>query len=112
MKRERVISQDNVVGNYWVTVRVTYMLGGHNWLHGTSFPRGYYLSVGVVERLPTETPGVRIEQMVLGHGFKSLLKEAARFSQKALDTVVVPHGLPEQLREKAISQAGLVPVTA
>lgn len=109
MKRERMILSENVSGNYWVTVRVTYMMGGQNWFHGTSFPRGYYLSVGVVERLPSETPGVRVEQMILGHGFKTVLKEAARFSQKQLDTVVVPNGLAEQLREKALRQAGLLP---
>lgn len=109
-KRDRTVLEENVTGDYWVTVRVTYMMGGHNWMHGTTFPRGYYLSVGVVERLASETPGVRIERMILGHGFKSVLKEAARFSQKQLDTVVVPHGLAEQLREKAIRQAGLMPV--
>jgi hypothetical protein len=110
MKRERVVLDKNVTGNFWVKVRVTYLMGGHNWMSGNNFSRGYYLSVSVVER--EQRDGYVVESTILGRGFKSLLKDAARFSQKVLDTVIVPAGLAEQLADAAILQAGLIQVAS
>ena len=112
MKRDRKIVDESVGGEHYFVAKVTYLMGGHNWMHGTMFPRGYYLSVSVVERLPCETPGVKIERFMLGQGFKSLLVEAARFSQKKLDEIEVSPELLAAIREKALRQTGLMPVTA
>lgn len=111
MKRDRKIVDEPIRDNFHFTAEVSYLMGGLNWMTGNTFPRGFYLTAMVVEREPIE-PGasVRIERMILGRGFKKLLKEAARFSQKALDGVEVPPALLAELREATLRQAGLLPM--
>lgn len=111
-KRDRVVADENIQGSHYFVARVSYLMGGENWMHGTSFPRGYYLSVSVVERMPCETPGVKIERFMLGQGFKSLLAEAARFNQRKLDEMTVSPELLATLREKALRQTGLIQVAS
>jgi hypothetical protein len=111
-KRDRIVADENIQGAHFFVAKVTYLMGGHNWMSGNNFPRGYYLSVSVVERLTTETPGVRIERFMLGQGFKSLLAEAARFSQKRLDEIEVSPELLASMREKALRQTGLAQVAS
>jgi len=108
MKRDRKLVDENVGGDRYFVAKVAYMMGGHNWMHGTMFPRGYYLSVSVVER--EQHDGYKIEKTILGNGFKSLLVEGSRFSQKKLDEIEVSAELLDRLRANALHQAGIVPV--
>lgn len=68
-----------------IVIRLYYAMGGMNYWNYKVEPRGYFLSVTPEEREDTGTFTVR--RTTLGSGYKSLVKEAARFSQKTLDSI-------------------------
>lgn len=70
--------------NQYVVITLRYDIGGMNFFTYQNEPRGYYLSVCPEER----ADGWR--KFGAFTGIKHLLKPAARFSQKELDTLEVP----------------------
>ena len=65
-------------------VEVNYQLGGHNWLTGNIDSRGVFLSLTPVRR-GNGFIQTRIDGQLHTMGYKILLKELGRKSQKQLD---------------------------
>jgi hypothetical protein len=70
-----------------VKVETFYSMGGINYFTGTSDPRGYFVSVKVVEREVSDGPFKTERFLLFSNGWKSLLRPAARFSVGVLDKV-------------------------
>lgn len=102
MRRSRLILEENFEGQYWVVVELFYSKGGHNYFHGQEDPRGYALSTQVEKREQFDGYGTR--QVILGSGFKKMIKEAKTFNQKAMDKVEPPADLVEKMKLAAIQQ--------
>jgi hypothetical protein len=105
--RERSVTDEHLGGKHHFVATISYMMGGTNWFHGTKFPRGYYLTAQVVERSREPGSAFSVESFILGSGFKRLLREANRFSVKALDNIEIPEGMLDELRTACVRQAEL-----
>ena len=93
MKRERIVSIEErgtrvahgETIRSVIAVSIYYSKGGVNFATYKREPRGYYLSVNPEER--SKSGGCNVVSFMMFGGVKSLVKEAARFSQKALDSI-------------------------
>lgn len=82
MKQTRIIREIKTdKENKVIRIEVYYRIGGMNYFTSNVEPRGYYLGVTPIEK------GDRFEGFTAFSGYKMLLEEAKRFSQKVLDNM-------------------------
>lgn len=79
-------------------VEVAYELGGLNWFHGSTDPRGYVLRATVV----TKVNGMTFFR--LGSGYKTLIEPAKAFSPKKLVAIMPPPDTVEKLKAAALRE--------
>jgi hypothetical protein len=96
---ERKIRDGKTTEQDVIEVSVYYSKGGLNYFHGGSDPRGYYLSVTPKTIEVTEGSPFRCERTMLMSGFKKFVREAARFSDKALNEVAAQAAESRELVE-------------
>lgn len=89
-----------------VKIEVYYSLGGMNYFSGGSEARGIYLSVTPVTISGGE--GYRTESYTGFSGTKLLVKEMARFNQKAIDTFVPAEEDIKRLLSHVLSKNNIV----
>lgn len=68
--------------NHYLKVEIYYYIGGYNYATYKHESRGYYVSVTPIERVNHE--GYSTESYACFSGYKALLKEVARKSNKAV----------------------------
>lgn len=76
-----------VRGANYLKAEVYYALGGYNYFTGKNESRGYYLSVSPVEIKECDS-GFKSESYTAFTGYKFLLFEASRKSQKGMDRAI------------------------
>ena len=76
-----------VHGANCLKAEVYYALGGYNYFTGKNESRGYYLSVSPVEIKECDS-GFKSESYTAFTGYKFLLFEASRKSQKGMDRAI------------------------
>lgn len=79
---------------------IEYHSGGTNWLSGNQSPRGYYVTVRLVER----KDNAERFTMFSGTSIKSLLLPASAFSAKKLATLTVDDAKVASLRAHVLSK--------
>lgn len=84
--RSRIIALIDTNTEEKLEVTVSYQAGGMSMWDYKNHARGYYLSVGPI-KIETSSP-YTTKSFTLGSGLKTLIQEANRFGQKALDKAV------------------------
>jgi hypothetical protein len=96
---------EHIEGIKHLRIRVFYDKGGMNYLTSTRTPRGYHLSVSVVDREEREN-GVVIESFTAYSGLRTLLLETKRQSDKAYETAVsMSEPLIERMKAEVLQPA-------
>ena len=81
-KHERYIERDDLKDANCIKVSVYYSKGGHSYFSGRSEPRGFYISVTPVTRANG------MESFIMFSGYKELICEVNRYSDKQFDRAV------------------------
>lgn len=76
-----------VGGANYLKVEVYYALGGHNYFTGNNERRGYYLSISPIE-IKSLDGKFNCESYTAFTGYKFLLFEASRKSQKGMEKAI------------------------
>jgi len=84
-----------------VKASVSFQKGGRNWYNGANEKKGYYLHLIPVERSEVSN-GFISESMILGEGFKYLLLEVNRQSEKRFKTALL---IADEHKDRLIAKA-------
>lgn len=83
-----------------IKASISFQKGGTNWYNGANEKKGYYLHLIPVERSEISN-GFISESMILGEGFKYLLLEVTRQSDKRLKTAQL---IADQHKDRLIAK--------